>query len=102
MTFPATILHILTVALIRNQIARDIHDTFDTVLSMMEEVVDGLPTLDIYIHLFGSSEHELLKVPLVNTFTELVLFGTRAIELFDRSAIRKYSAIWPQCRILII
>ena len=79
--------------LILTQIAQDIHDSFDTVLNLLEEIVSGLPKIDIYVHLFGSSEHQLLKTPLVDIFTELVVFGTRALELFDRSAIRKSSNV---------
>ena len=57
---------------------------------MLEEVANGLPVLDMYIHLFGASENQLLRTPLVDIYTELISFGTRALGLFDRSASRKF------------
>lgn len=57
---------------------------------MLEEVVNGLPVLHMYIGLFGTSQNQLLKNPLVNIYTELVLFGLHALEMFGRSFTRTH------------
>ena len=56
---------------------------------MLEQVAMRLPVLETYIGLFGSSENQLLKAPLIDIYTTLMLFGIQALKLFDRSRIRK-------------
>ena len=57
---------------------------------MLEQVAMRLPVLETYIGLFGSSENQLLKAPLIDIYTTLILFGIQALKLFDRSKIRKF------------
>lgn len=40
--------------------------------------------------MFGSSQLQLLKEPLVDIYAGFVLLGLQAMKLFDRSARRKW------------
>ncbi|KAF7986442.1 hypothetical protein HWV62_31201 [Athelia sp. TMB] len=67
--------------------ARDVSDAFSTVLDLLEDVRNSLPTLDVYIRLFGSSNIQLLRRPLVEMYSHLMLLGIEAIKLFNRSML---------------
>ena len=79
------------------QVAGDIVDTLNTVLIFFEDIVKGLPALETYIDIFGSSQLQLLREPLVDIYREFIVFGLQAVRLFDRSPIRKWSKS-PQYR----
>ncbi|KAF7965512.1 hypothetical protein HWV62_43094 [Athelia sp. TMB] len=68
-------------------IARDVSDAFSTVLDVLEDVRNSLPTLDVYIRLFGSSNIQLLRRPLVEMYSHLMLLGIEAMKLFNRSML---------------
>ncbi|KAA6409989.1 MAG: hypothetical protein FRX48_06603 [Lasallia pustulata] len=69
-------------------IARDIVDTFDTVLTMLEDIVKELPALQAYINIYGSSKLQLLREPLVDIYAGFIVLGLQALKLFGRSAHR--------------
>ena len=77
--------------LTRVQVAGDIADTFNTVLIFFEDIVKGLPALETYIDIFGSSQLQLLRESLVDIYREFVVFGLQAVKLFDRSPVREWS-----------
>ncbi|MCJ1305113.1 hypothetical protein MMC08_007927, partial [Hypocenomyce scalaris] len=68
-------------------VAGDIADTFNTVLIFFEDIVKGLPALETYIDIFGSSQLQLLRESLVDIYREFVVFGLQAVKLFDRSPV---------------
>ena len=70
-------------------VARDIFDTFSAVLEILERVVKSLPSWEIYIQLYKSSKIQLLRPALVEIYSDIVLFGLRAIKLFSRSSLRE-------------
>ncbi|KZP24417.1 hypothetical protein FIBSPDRAFT_1042200 [Athelia psychrophila] len=65
-------------------IARDVSDAFGTVVEVLDIIRNSLPVLDVYIDLFSGSDIQLLKGPLVEIYTQLMLFGLQAIKLFNR------------------
>ncbi|KZP24445.1 hypothetical protein FIBSPDRAFT_1042213 [Athelia psychrophila] len=67
--------------------ARDVSDALDTVAEILDVIRNSLPTLEVYTKLFGSSDIQLLKRPLVEIYTQLMLFGVQGIKLFDRSML---------------
>jgi hypothetical protein len=71
------------------QIARDITDTFDTVCDVLDDIRKSLPVWEVYVEIFRSSNIQLLKEPLVDMYVQLILFGLRAIKLFNRSMLGK-------------
>jgi hypothetical protein len=79
----------LKLPLIKVQVARDIIETFEAVLAMLDEISNGLPTLETYIDIFGFSEIRLLEAPLIKIYAELISFGIQAVKLFDRSMFRE-------------
>ncbi|KZP08930.1 hypothetical protein FIBSPDRAFT_250985 [Athelia psychrophila] len=68
-------------------IARDVSDALGTVVEVLDEIRNSLPALEVYIKLFGFSDIQLLKGPLVDIYTQLMLFGVQAVKLFDRSML---------------
>ncbi len=74
------------------QIAHDIIDTFEAVLTLLSEISEGLRALETYIDTFGGSEIRLLERPLITVYFELITLGIKAVKLFDRSAFRKLKA----------
>ncbi|KAA6409811.1 MAG: hypothetical protein FRX48_06423 [Lasallia pustulata] len=69
-------------------VARDIVDTFDTVLTLLEDVIKELPALQAYINIYGSSKLQLLREPLVDIYAAFIVLGLQALKLFGRSAHR--------------
>ncbi|KZP05320.1 hypothetical protein FIBSPDRAFT_1054157 [Athelia psychrophila] len=69
-------------------IARDVSDAFGTVVEVLDIIRNSLPVLDVYIDLFSGSGIQLLKGPLVEIYTQLMLFGLQAVKLFNRSMLR--------------
>ncbi|KAF7972002.1 hypothetical protein HWV62_19285 [Athelia sp. TMB] len=67
--------------------ARDVSDAFSAVLDLLEDARNSLPTLDVYIRLFGSSNIQLLRGPLVELYSHLMIFGIEAMKLFNRSML---------------
>jgi hypothetical protein len=63
-------------------------DTLDAVTETLDDIYKCLPAFEKYVDIFGSSDIQLLKEPLVAIFTELILFGVTAVKLFKRSTIR--------------
>jgi len=55
------------------------------VVDLLDEVLTGLPVLETYIKIFGTSTIQLLRTPLVNLYAELITFVIMAVKLFDRS-----------------
>ena len=72
------------------EIARDIVDTFDTVLTLLEDIIKELPALQAYINIYGSSKLQLLREPLVDIYAGFIVLGLQALKLFGRSAHRKW------------
>ncbi|KZP26380.1 hypothetical protein FIBSPDRAFT_949556 [Athelia psychrophila] len=72
-------------------IARDVSDALATVVEVLEGIRNSLPVLDVYIELFSSSDIQLLKGPLVEIYTQLMLFGVQAVKLFNHSMLRTLS-----------
>ncbi|KAF7966513.1 hypothetical protein HWV62_38096, partial [Athelia sp. TMB] len=70
--------------------ARDVSDAFSTVLDVLEDARNSLPTLDVYIRLFGSSNIQLLRRPLVEMYSHLMVFGIEAMKLFNRSMLATF------------
>ncbi|KZP17459.1 hypothetical protein FIBSPDRAFT_26294 [Athelia psychrophila] len=68
-------------------IARDVSDAFGTVVEVLDIIRNSLPVLDVYIDLFSGSDIQLLKGPLVEIYTQLMLFGLQAVKLFNRSML---------------
>jgi hypothetical protein len=64
-------------------------DTLDAVREMLDDIYKCLPAFEKYVDIFGSSDLQLLKEPLVAIFTELILFGVTTVKLFNRSTIRE-------------
>jgi hypothetical protein len=64
-------------------------DTVNAVVEMLDDIYKSLPAFEKYVDIFGSSDSQLLKQPLVAIFTELILFGLTAVKLFNRSSIRE-------------
>ncbi|KAH0537938.1 hypothetical protein FGG08_005388 [Glutinoglossum americanum] len=71
------------------EITRDIIDTFDTVMNALEDIRKGLPALETYATIFGSSKLQLLQAPLVIIYVDLTRFALQAIHLFDRSMLQE-------------
>ncbi|KAF7972000.1 hypothetical protein HWV62_19281 [Athelia sp. TMB] len=73
-------------------IARDFSDAFTTICDFFEEVKNSLPVNQVYIDIFGPSELQLLRGPLVKMYKLLLLFGVKAVELVSSSTSTR--AIW--------
>lgn len=56
---------------------------------MLEDIVKALPTLQTYINMFGSSQLQLLREPLVDIYAGFIGLGLQAIKLCNRSTLRK-------------
>ncbi|KZP24403.1 hypothetical protein FIBSPDRAFT_951170 [Athelia psychrophila] len=65
--------------------ARDVSDALGTVVEILDVIRNSLPALEVYTKMFGSSDIQLLKRPLVEIYTQLMLFGVHAVKLFNRS-----------------
>ncbi|KZP24358.1 TPR-like protein [Athelia psychrophila] len=53
--------------------ARDVSDALATVVEILDVVRNSLPTLEVYTKMFGSSDIQLLKRPLVEIYTQLIV-----------------------------
>ncbi|KZP13535.1 hypothetical protein FIBSPDRAFT_1049346 [Athelia psychrophila] len=68
--------------------AQDVSDALATVVEILDVVRNSLPTLEVYTKMFGSSDIQLLKRPLVDIYTQLMLFGVEGVKLFKRSMLK--------------
>jgi hypothetical protein len=57
----------------------------------LDEVLKGLPALDVYVQTFGASRIRLLEKPLVDLYTTLITFAIEATKLFAKPVRRKVS-----------
>lgn len=57
------------------------------VIEVLDVIRNSLPALEVYIDIFSGSKILLLEEPLVNIYTQLMLFGVEAVKLFNRSAL---------------
>jgi hypothetical protein len=64
-------------------------DTFTAVIDVLDDVLMGLPALDVYVQMFGASHVRLLEKPLVNLYVELMNFGVQAAKLFEQPVHRE-------------
>jgi hypothetical protein len=71
------------------QIARDVIDTFDIIITLLENMLKRLPMVETYIDIFGASNIQLLRVPLVNLYSKLIEFGIQVVKLFDGWTVRE-------------
>ncbi|KAI9854314.1 MAG: hypothetical protein M1824_000407 [Vezdaea acicularis] len=88
-------------------IARDIIDTFQSVLNTLDSIFKALPVLDIYHKLFGSSNIQLIRAPLVKMYAEFVAFAVQAVKSFNRSEMRTlvrsaWSSLQKELKLCII
>ncbi|MCJ1339168.1 hypothetical protein MMC09_004457 [Bachmanniomyces sp. S44760] len=75
--------------------AQDITETFASVQEILEDMYKSLPALETMVSIFGDSEIQLLKDPLVEIYINLISLGLRAIKLFTRSTFRTFRrSIW--------
>ncbi|TDL21247.1 TPR-like protein [Rickenella mellea] len=69
-------------------IARDISDSFDAVFQLLDRIQRSLPAWETYAKIFGSSDLQLLRTPLVNVYAQLMTISVQAVKFFDRSRPR--------------
>ena len=71
------------------QISREITDTVDAVFDLLDRIQTGLPAWETYATIFGSSDIQLLRTPLVNIYAQLIAIGVHAVKFFNTSKLRK-------------
>jgi hypothetical protein len=69
------------------QIANDIVQTWETVLDTLEQITKVLPSVKAYVELYGKSQLQLLREPLVNIYADMISFGLRAVKLINKSKL---------------
>jgi hypothetical protein len=71
------------------QIERDLANTSTAVIDLLDGVLRGLHSLDIYVEIFGASRISLLEEPLVDLYATLITFGIEVAKLSDKPVRRK-------------
>jgi hypothetical protein len=69
------------------QIANDIVQTWETVLNTLEQITKVLPSVKAYVELYGKSQLQLLREPLVSIYADMIFFGLRAVKLINKSKL---------------
>lgn len=69
-------------------IAQDVIGVFEEALAALEGVTNALPAMSTYISIFGGSELQLLRRPLITIYAQFVIFGLQAVKLFNRSSLK--------------
>ena len=69
------------------QIANDIVQTWETVLDTLEQITKVLPSVKAYVELYGKSQLQLLREPLVSIYADMISFGLRAVKLINKSKL---------------
>jgi hypothetical protein len=59
------------------------------VIDLLDGVLRGLHSLDIYVEIFGASGISLLEKPLVNLYATIIAFGIEVAKLSDKPVRRK-------------
>ncbi|KAF7986444.1 hypothetical protein HWV62_31205 [Athelia sp. TMB] len=75
--------------------ARDVSDSITTICDFFNKLSGILLINEIYVEMFAASRIQLLRAPLIEMYTHLMLFGVRAVELASRSRARAFwGSIW--------
>ncbi|GAB1309888.1 hypothetical protein MFIFM68171_00098 [Madurella fahalii] len=76
-------------------IGLDISNASTDALGLFQDVLQSLPTFELYVDLFGSSKVPLVREPLTALYAEVIHFALLAIRLYSQSTARTiWRATW--------
>lgn len=69
-------------------VAQDVIDTFEMVVQTLKDVESSLPIIETLTQIYGSSEIQLLRQPLIDIYKAIISLGLGVVRLCDQGSLR--------------